>query len=128
MQPIIHWNTIMALAGLLIIIISVIPAISEWMGLLNLNASGNVFLFSGFVSQLISNVPAAVFVSKFSDNWPGITYGVNVAGNGLVIGSLANIITVRMADQPVVWLKFHRYSISFFLVSGILTYVLFFIL
>lgn len=118
----------MALAGLLIIIISVIPAISEWMGLLNLNASGNVFLFSGFVSQLISNVPAAVFVSKFSDNWPGITYGVNVAGNGLVIGSLANIITVRMADQPVVWLKFHRYSISFFLVSGILTYVLFFIL
>ncbi len=109
-------------------LISVIPAVSEWVGLLNLNPSGNVFLFSGFVSQLISNMPAAVFVSKFSDNWPAITYGVNVAGNGLVVGSLANIIALRMADDPVIWLKFHRYSIPFFLVSGALAYVLFFIL
>jgi Na+/H+ antiporter NhaD/arsenite permease-like protein len=87
-----------------------------------------VFLFSGLISQFISNVPASVFVSKFSDNWFAITYGVNVGGNGLVFGSLANIIAMRLAKNKQIWLSYHKYSIPYFLITGGIIYVLFFIL
>ena len=73
-----------------------LPIMLKIKKILNLNSDGSIFLFSTFASQLFSNVPASVFVSKFSDNYFAITYGVNVGGNGLVIASLANIIALRM--------------------------------
>ena len=109
-------------------IISTIPIISKGMNILNLQSKGNVFLFSGFLSQLFSNVPATVLISNFSHNWRAIAYGVNIGGNGLIIGSLANIIALRMAKNKKIWLDFHRYSIPYFLITGGITYVLFFIL
>ncbi len=109
-------------------IVSTIPIIIKYIQMLNLQHSGNVFLFSALTSQLISNVPASVFVSKFSSNWLAITYGVNVAGNGLAIGSLANIIALRMVKTKKIWIDFHKYSVFYFLVTGIIIYILFFIL
>jgi len=94
--------------------------------ILNLNSDGSIFLFSTFASQLFSNVPASVFVSKFSDNYFAITYGVNVGGNGLVIASLANIIALRMIQNKRVWLDFHKYSVPYFLLTIIITYISFF--
>ncbi len=84
---------------------------------INLNSQINVFLFSALSSQVISNVPASVFVSQYSNNWLAIAYGVNVGGNGLIIGSMANIIALRIAKTPKIWLKFHKYSITFFVLS-----------
>ncbi len=109
-------------------LISTLPAVSKNVQLINLKSAGNVFLFSGLISQFISNVPASVFVSKFSDNWFAITYGVNVGGNGLVFGSLANIIAMRLAKNKQIWLSYHKYSIPYFLITGGIIYVLFFIL
>ena len=109
-------------------VISTIPVIIKYMHTLNLNPSGNVFLLSAITSQLISNVPASVFVSKFSNNRFAITYGVNIGGNGLIIGSLANIIALRMIKTKKIWLDFHKYSIVYFLITGGIIYVLFFIL
>ncbi|HEC77022.1 MAG TPA: citrate transporter [Thermoplasmatales archaeon] len=107
-------------------IISTITIISKSVSILNLHSANNVFLFTALISQLISNVPASVLVSKFSHNWFAITYGVNIGGNGLVIGSLANIIALRLTKSKKIWLDFHKYSIPYFIISGILTYVLFF--
>ena len=92
-------------------------------GLLNkisLSKAVNVYFSSAVISQLISNVPAAIFMSKFSNSWQAITYGVNIAGNGTIIGSLANIIAIRLLKpkSPGIWLKFHKYSIPFFLITG----------
>ena len=109
-------------------VISTIPIISEGVNELNLHLSGNVFLFSAITSQLVSNVPASVLVSKYSNNWLAITYGVNVGGSGLAIGSLASIIALRMAKNKNIWLKFHKYSVPYFLITGIIVYLLFFIL
>ncbi len=108
-------------------IISTIPIIIKYVDILNLHSSGNVFLFSVVTSQLISNVPASVFVSKFNHNWFAITYGVNVAGNGFILGSLANIIALRMVKTKKIWIDFHRYSILYFLITGGIIYVLFFV-
>jgi Na+/H+ antiporter NhaD/arsenite permease-like protein len=95
-------------------------AVINAVGLANLDSGRGVFTMSALVSQFISNVPAAIFMSKFTGNWEAIAYGVNIAGNGTVIGSLANIIALRLA-RPAgasVWLDFHRYSVPFFLVTG----------
>jgi len=109
-------------------VVSTIPIVSVAVNALNLNSTGNVFLFSLFTSQLVSNVPASVFVSKFSHNWLAITYGVNVGGNGLVIASLANIIALRMIKSKKIWLSFHRYSILYLLITGGIAYIVFFVL
>lgn len=101
-----------------------IDFISKSIKSINLENSGNVFLFSGLLSQILSNVPAAVVVSKFSDNWQAISYGVNVGGNGLIIGSLANIIALRMLKNKKYLLDFHKYSIPYFILTVIAVYLI----
>ncbi len=46
-------------------------------------------------SQIISNVPAAVLLSSFTDNWKELLSGVNIGGLGTPIASLASLITLK---------------------------------
>jgi Na+/H+ antiporter NhaD/arsenite permease-like protein len=80
----------------------------------------NIFNVSVLTSQIISNVPAAIFMSNFSHNYTAIAYGVNIAGNGLLIGSLANIIALRFLHNPKVYFTFHKYSLPYFFLSYLL--------
>ena len=89
-----------------------IPEISSISGI----TASEPMISSALVSQAISNVPAAIFVSAFSSDWKAIAYGANVAGNGFVIASMANIIALRLAKKPLLR-EFHRYSIPFFAVT-----------
>jgi Na+/H+ antiporter NhaD/arsenite permease-like protein len=107
-------------------VISTLPLIVEKMKYLNLTSGSDVFLFSGVVSQFISNVPASVFVSKFSNDWYAVVYGVNTGGNGIAFASLANLIALRMAGNKKIWITFHKYSIPYMVVSGLAVYLLFF--
>ncbi|NOZ73230.1 MAG: hypothetical protein GXP38_15210 [Chloroflexi bacterium] len=86
--------------------------------------TGGIFLCALLISQAISNVPAAILLSRFSHNWLAIAYGVNVGGNGLVIASLANLIALRMAGSTRIWLKFHEFSLIYLSVSAFLIYFL----
>lgn len=52
-------------------------------------------LTSALVSQVISNVPAAVLLSHFTDVWQPLLIGVNIGGAGTFIGSLASLIAIR---------------------------------
>jgi len=47
------------------------------------------------LSQGISNVPAAVMLSGFTDNWRGLIAGTNVGGLGTLIASLASLISFQ---------------------------------
>ncbi len=107
-------------------VLSTLPVILESVNKINLKSSGNVFLFSSLVSQIISNVPAGVFVSKFSTNWFAIAYGINVGGNGLVLSSLANIIALSLAAEKKIWIDFHKYSIPYSIITCIVVYFLFY--
>lgn len=80
----------------------------------------NMFIFSAILSQLISNVPAAIFITQFSHKYIDIAYGVNLAGNGFLISSLANVIALRFYKDPKIYTSFHKYSIPFFIISFIL--------
>ena len=47
-------------------------------------------------SQIISNVPAAVLLSAFTDQWRELLAGVNIGGLGTPIASLASLITLKL--------------------------------
>lgn len=47
-------------------------------------------------SQVISNVPAAVLLSAFTENWQALLAGVNIGGLGTPIASLASLITLKL--------------------------------
>ncbi len=46
-------------------------------------------------SQVISNVPAAVLLSGFSDQWAALIVGTNLGGLGTLIASMASLITFK---------------------------------
>lgn len=52
------------------------------------------FVPGALLSQIISNVPAAVVLARFTGDWPGLLMGVNVGGAGTPIASLATLIVV----------------------------------
>ena len=47
-------------------------------------------------SQVISNVPAAVLLAGFTDNWRDLLLGVDIGGLGTPIASLASLITLKL--------------------------------
>lgn len=62
-----------------------------------LNSRLSVFFMGLFTSQFISNVPAAVLLSTFTDKlyWAPLLQGVNIGAMGTIIGSLASLITFK---------------------------------
>ena len=55
----------------------------------------SALLFSVISCQFISNVPSAILLSQFTDNYPDLLVGVNIGGIGTLIASLASLITFR---------------------------------
>ena len=47
-------------------------------------------------SQIISNVPAAVLLSGFTENWRALLAGTDIGGLGTPIASLASLITLKL--------------------------------
>lgn len=55
----------------------------------------NALLTSAVSSQFISNVPSAVLLANFTDDWQGLLLGVDLGGLGTPIASLASLIALR---------------------------------
>ncbi len=55
----------------------------------------STLLFSILSCQVISNVPSAILLSQFTQNYSDLLVGVNVGGVGTLISSLASLITFR---------------------------------
>lgn len=55
----------------------------------------NTLLFSILSCQFISNVPSAILLSQFTENYRDLLVGVNIGGVGTLISSLASLITFR---------------------------------
>ena len=56
----------------------------------------NTLLTAAATSQVISNVPAAVLLSEFTQQWRPLLEGVNIGGLGTPIASLASLITLKL--------------------------------
>ncbi|MBE6656045.1 MAG: citrate transporter [Ruminococcaceae bacterium] len=55
----------------------------------------NTLVFSALSCQCISNVPSAILLSQFTENYADLLVGVNIGGAGTLIASLASLITFR---------------------------------
>lgn len=69
------------------------PAISAF---LQRAVRGREYWWGILLSQVISNVPAAIVLYPFSENLPALLYGVDSAGLCSLIGSLASVINYRI--------------------------------
>ena len=97
-----------------------LPVVHDAIAHAQLDSPLRVYAAGAVLSQLISNVPAAILLSEFTHDWRALAFGVSVGGFGFAIGSLANLIAVRLAKEPRMWLPFHLVSIPFALVSAAL--------
>ena len=79
----------------------------------------NTLLFSTLSCQFISNVPSAILLSQFTENYKDLLVGVNIGGVGTLVASLASLITFReyVKHNPgksrCYILKFYLYNFSF---------------
>ena len=58
--------------------------------------SQNTMLYSVLSSQVISNVPAAVLLSNFTQDAKGMLLGTNIGGLGTLVASLASLISFKI--------------------------------
>ena len=90
-----------------------IPAIKEFIASI---VTKNT-LIAGIVScQFISNVPTAIFLSKFTENYRELLVSVNIGSLGIIISSLASLITLKefLKHQPQ---NFKKYMGMFTLIN-----------
>lgn len=73
--------------------IGAVPALREG---LTQALAWNAALVSGLASQVISNVPAALLLSGFTDDWRGLLLGTDIGGLGTPVASLASLISLKL--------------------------------
>ena len=83
------------------------------------------FVTSLISSQIISNVPSAILISHFSNDWAGIALGTNVGAVGTPISSLATLITLRQYQKSGLGgngkfiARFEAYNFAFLVVVSL---------
>jgi Na+/H+ antiporter NhaD/arsenite permease-like protein len=111
---------IFALMFIVLRSVAALPSIRAAVEAAGLGTPLSAYVASAVLSQGISNVPAAIMLAEFTKDWRALAFGVSVGGFGIAIGSLANLIAVRLAKTPRTWGAFHLISIPFYLVGGVL--------
>lgn len=61
-----------------------------------LNSEKSTFISSILASQIISNVPATMLLSGFTNHFKELLLGVNIGGMGTLIASLASVISYKI--------------------------------
>ena len=97
-----------------------IPAISDW---LQQMITGRELAVAFLSSQVISNVPAAMLLAGFSDNFEALIVGTNIGGLGTLIASLASLISYKYVVQALPQKK-GKYFMYFTVVNIIFAAVL----
>jgi Na+/H+ antiporter NhaD/arsenite permease-like protein len=62
---------------------------------------GKEFLVSMLASQIISNVPAAILLSAFTNNYKELILGTDLGGLGTLVASLASLISYKFYSRTV---------------------------
>ena len=103
-----------------------LAVVREAMQALALDQPVQLYFVGIAASQFVSNVPAAIALAEYSKDWRVIAYGVNVGGFGFMVGSLANLIALRLSGDRRAWLSFHAYAIPALIVAAVIGWALLF--
>ena len=117
----IDWPLLLIFVFMFIVLRSVaaLPWVHEMIIRFDIGGSPlHAYAAGAVLSQGISNVPAAIMLAGFTIDWRALAFGVSVGGFGIAIGSLANLIAVRLSNERGIWLQFHLFSIPFWIIGG----------
>ncbi|MGL4878345.1 SLC13 family permease [Paraclostridium dentum] len=98
-----------------------------------LNSPQSTFITSILSSQVISNVPATMLLSGFTNNFKELLLGVNIGGMGTLIASLASVISYKIytnefKDDSSTYLKhFTFYNVLGLTVTIPIVYLILFV-
>lgn len=99
-------------------------AINHWiLGMIK----GNELLAGILVSQVISNVPAAMLLSGFTTDYRALLYGVNIGGLGTLIASMASLISYRcyVKEYPSLKRKYFQIFTKYNIFMLIIMYIIY---
>lgn len=94
------------------IFIGNIKNIEVFRNFLSFAIEGHVKAVAVLTSQIISNVPSALLLSGFTDNWKELIIGCNIGGLGTLIASMASLISYKILVQQ--YPKFKKQYYIFF--------------
>ncbi len=77
--------------------------------------NGNEILVAIASSQIFSNVPAAILLSKFTENAHDLLIGVNLGGLGTLIASMASLISFKFVAKEKI--NMSKYILIFTVVN-----------
>ena len=92
------------------------------------NLKTNTYIISILLSQIISNVPATMLLSSFSNCYKSMLLGVNIGGLGTLIASLASLISYKLFAKEYkdktskYFIEFTKYNIIGLIILGIINY------
>ena len=89
------YNLLLTFVGFFVFIgnMKSIPAVSEMLSSL---VAGRELMIGVLLSQVISNVPAAMLLSGFTSDFANLLLGVNLGGLGTLIASMASMISFKI--------------------------------
>ncbi|MCT4396039.1 SLC13 family permease [Periweissella beninensis] len=92
----VDYGIILTFIGFFIIVSALHHLTSVQQLLTHVTQQGWQLYLTGIISsQVISNVPAAVLLANFTNNYPALYLGVTVGGLGTLVASLANLLAFR---------------------------------
>jgi Na+/H+ antiporter NhaD/arsenite permease-like protein len=76
-----------------------------------LNSETSTYFSSILLSQGISNVPCAMLISSFTNNYKELLLGANIGGMGTIIASMASLISYKLyvkefKEDSLIYLKY----------------------
>lgn len=77
----------------------------------------NVYLTGILSCQVISNVPSAILLSSFTNNYKSLLLAVNIGGTGTLIASLASLITYNKFSE-----KYSGFSLKYLIFYHIIAF------
>lgn len=116
----IDWALLLTIALMFVDLrqLAALPMVTGFATSLPIDKGLNAYLAAIVTSQFISNVPATIVLEPYVHDLPALAAGVSVGGFGCVLGSLANLIALRLARLPEGLRAFHRISIPFLIVCA----------
>lgn len=106
----VDYSLLLTFVGFFIFIgnIGRLPAFSQ---ILQQIVTGHEVLVGVAASQVISNVPAALLLSRFTEDFPALIIGVNLGGLGTLIASMASLISYKLIarEEPQMKSAYFRY-------------------
>ena len=122
----IDWSLIVVFMAMFIDVrlLTELPGLQSLFGEIKTLSAAAAYILGIGLSQVISNIPATILLLNYLPSSTLVAYAVNIGGFGFALGSMANLIALRMAGEPAIWLKFHAYSLPFLFWSALAGWLL----